>query len=186
MALRRKWQPCVLVEITPLLADITTLEVDAIVNAANEWLRGGSGVDGAIHRAAGPDLVAAGQALAPCPAGEARTTPAFRLDPPVHFVIHTVGPVWRAHTPEEADRLLASCYLASLAEADRVGARSVAFPAISTGVYGFPPDRAAPLAVATVRSADTQVQQVLLAAFDQATLRRYEAALAGDHPGVPR
>ncbi len=161
-----------------MLADITTLEVDAIVNAANAALQGGGGVDGAIHRAAGPDLARAGRALAPCPTGAARTTPAFRLDPPVRFVIHTVGPVWRGHTPEQADRLLASCYLASLAEADRVGARSLAFPAISTGVYGFPPDRAAPLAVATLRSATTSVARVLLVAFDQTTLQRYLAALS--------
>ncbi len=166
-------------EITPLLADITTLDVDAIVNAANSALQGGGGVDGAIHRAAGPELARAGRLLGPCPTGEARTTPAFRLDPPVRFVIHTVGPVWRGHTPEEADRLLASCYLASLAEADRVGARILAFPAISTGIYGFPPERAAPLAVATLRSASTEVERVLLAAFDQATLSGYQVALFG-------
>ena len=153
-------------------------EIAAIVNAANPQLAGGGGVDGAIHRAAGPRLALAGRALAPCPTGEARTTPAFDLDPPVRFVIHTVGPVWREHAADEADRLLASCYLASLAEADRVGARSVAFPAISTGIYGFPPDRAAPLAVATLRSATTRVERVLLVAFDRATLERYEAALA--------
>lgn len=165
-------------EITPIQADITQLEVDAIVNAANSALRGGGGVDGAIHRAAGPDLARAGGALAPCPTGEARTTPAFRLDPPVRFVIHTVGPVWPEHDPEEADRLLASCYVSSLAEADRVGARTVAFPAISTGIYGFPPDRAAPLVVATLRAAQTQVERALLVAFDESALRRYEAALA--------
>ena len=165
-------------EITAVQADITTLEVDAIVNAAKPSLQGGGGVDGAIHRAAGPDLARAGRPLAPCPTGEARTTPAFGLDPPVRFVIHTVGPVWHGHRPEEADRLLASCYVRSLAEADRVGAGSVAFPAISTGVYGFPPDRAAPLAVAAIRSAETQVERVLLVAFDAAALRLYEAALA--------
>ena len=164
-------------EISPVLADITTLEVDAIVNAANSALRGGSGVDGAIHRAAGPELVRASRALAPCPPGQARTTPAFDLDPPVRFVIHTVGPIWREHEPEDADRLLASCYRASLAEADRVGARSVAFPAISTGVYGFPPDRAAHLAVRTLRSTQTQVDRVLLAAFSEGTLHLYQAAL---------
>ena len=165
-------------EITPVLADITSVDVDAIVNAANPSLQGGGGVDGAIHRAAGPELARAGRALGPCPPGEARTTPAFRLDPPVRFVIHTVGPVWGAHHPEEADRLLASCYRSALAEADRVGARSLAFPAISTGVYGFPPDRAAPLAVAALRSTPTQVERVLLVAFDQAALRRYQAALS--------
>ena len=176
---RRKWQPCFPMKITPVRADITTLEVDAIVNAANPTLAGGGGVDAAIHRAAGPELARAGRLLAPCPTGEARTTAAFRLDPPVRFVIHTVGPVWRGHAPEEADRLLASCYVSSLAEADRVGARSLAFPAISTGIFGFPPDRAAPLAVATLRSAHTQVDRVLLVAFDLVTMQRYEAALAG-------
>lgn len=165
-------------EIIPIHADITRLEVDAIVNAANSALRGGGGVDGAIHRAAGPDLARAGGDLAPCPTGQARTTPAFRLDPPVRFVIHTVGPVWHEHRPDEADRLLASCYLSSLAEADRVDARSVAFPAISTGIYGFPPDRAAPLVVATLRAAQTQVERALLVAFDPASLRRYQAAVA--------
>ena len=164
-------------QIAPVLADITALEVDAIVNAANTALRGGSGVDGAIHRAAGPELVRASRALAPCPTGQARTTPAFDLDPPVRFVIHTGGPIWQEHEPEEADRLLASCYRASLVEADRAGARSIAFPAISTGVYGFPPDRAAHLAVTTLRSTETQVAGVLLAAFDEETLRLYEAAL---------
>ena len=165
------------VEITPVLADITTLEVDAIVNAANSALAGGSGVDGAIHRAAGPELVRASRALAPCPTGEARTTPAFRLDPPVRFVIHTVGPIWHRADPAEADRLLASCYRSSLSEADRIGARSIAFPAISTGVYGFPPDRAAPLAVSTLRSAETTVERVLLVAFNETALRLYESAL---------
>jgi len=164
-------------EITPVLADITTLEVEAIVNAANWALQGGGGVDGAIHRAAGPELAFAGRAMAPCPTGEARTTPGFDLFPPVRFIIHTVGPVWREHAPDEADRLLVACYQASLAEADRLGARSLAFPAISTGVFGFPPERAAPLAVTALRSA-TSVERVLLAAFDAATLARYEAALA--------
>ncbi len=180
----RKWQPGASVETTPVLADITTLEVDAIVNAASSALAGGGGVDGAIHRAAGPELALAGRDVAPCPTGEARTTPAFRLDPPVSFVIHTVGPVWRAHPPAEAARLLAACYLASLAEAERVGARRVAFPAISTGIYGFPPDRAASLAVATLRSAPTSVEHVLLVAFDRETLGRYEVALA-ERPGRP-
>ena len=160
-----------------MLADITTLEVDAIVNAANSALRGGGGVDGAIHRAAGPELVRASRALAPCPPGEARTTPAFDLDPPVRFVIHTVGPIWREHEPEEADRLLASCYRASLAEADRVGARSIAFPAISTGVYGFPPERAAGLAVTTLRSTDTRVDRVVLVAFSETAHGLYHAAM---------
>ena len=165
--------------IVPVLADITSLDVDAIVNAANAALQGGGGVDGAIHRAAGPELARAGRVLAPCPTGEARTTPAFRLDPQVRYVIHTVGPVWHRHEPEEADRLLASCYAACLGEADRAGARSLAFPAISTGIYGFPPERAAPLAVTALRSSPSQVERVLLCAFDHATLGLYEAAVAG-------
>ena len=166
-------------EITAVLGDITTLDVDAIVNAANSALQGGGGVDGAIHRAAGPQLARAGRALAPCPTGMARTTPAFRLNPPIRFVIHTVCPVWRDHHPAEADRLLASCYRTSVAEADRIGARSIAFPAISTGIYGFPPDRAAPLAVATLRDTSTRLERVLLVAFDEPAMRRYEAALNG-------
>ena len=164
-------------EITPVLGDITTLEVDAIVNAASSALQGGGGVDGAIHRAAGPELALAGRVCAPCPTGMARTTPAFRLDPPIRFIIHTVGPVWRDHDPSEADRLLAACYRSSLAEADRLDVRSIAFPAISTGIYGFPPDRAAPLAVATLRATATRVERVLLVAFDEPAMRRYEAAL---------
>lgn len=167
-----------------MLGDITTLEVDAIVNAANSALQAGGGVDGAIHRAAGPELARAGRPLAPCRTGEARTTPAFRLDPPVRYVIHTVGPVWRGHAPEEADRLLTSCYRSSLAEADRVGALSVAFPAISTGIYGFPPERAAQVAVATLRAAATRVERAVLVAFDETTLKLYEAALARQPDGT--
>lgn len=127
--------------------DITMLAVDAIVNAANSALLGGGGVDGAIHRAAGPELLVACRTLGGCPTGEARMTPGFRL--PARHVIHTVGPVWRGGDADE-DRLLAACYRASLALADGAGLASVAFPAISTGVYGFPPERAAPLAVGAV------------------------------------
>ena len=123
-----------------VLGDITRQPVDAIVNAANEWLRGGGGVDGAIHRAAGPELAGAGGRLAPCPPGEARVTPAFRLGPPARHVIHTVGPVWEGGGHGEAE-LLASCYRRSLEAAGQVGARSVAFPAISTGATGTRPRR---------------------------------------------
>jgi O-acetyl-ADP-ribose deacetylase (regulator of RNase III) len=156
--------------------DITRENVDAIVNAANSSLRGGGGVDGAIHRAAGPQLAEAGAALAPCPPGEAVVTPAFDLDPPIRHVIHTVGPVWRGGGSGEAE-VLASCYRRSLAKADEIGARSIAFPAISTGVYGFPPDRAAEIAVATVTAAPTDAELIRLVAFDATTRDLLEAAL---------
>ena len=155
--------------------DITREDVDAIVNAANESLLGGGGVDGAIHRAAGPRLAQAGAALAPCDPGEAVATPAFDLDPPVRHVIHTVGPVWEGGGHGEAE-VLASCYRRSLQVADEIGARSVAFPAIGTGVYGYPPDRAATIAVTTIRATPTAVEHVRLVAFDEATYRLLLAA----------
>jgi O-acetyl-ADP-ribose deacetylase (regulator of RNase III) len=162
-------------EIEVVRGDITREQVDAIVNAANEWLRGGGGVDGAIHRAAGPRLAEAGGALAPCDPGDAKVTPAFDLDPPVRHVIHTVGPVWAGGGHGE-DETLASCYRRSLALADEVGAGSVAFPAIATGVYGFPADRAARIAVDTVRATPTAVERVRLVAFDEETYRHLLAA----------
>lgn len=150
--------------------DITREQVDAIVNAANSSLLGGGGVDGAIHRAAGPELLEACRPLGGCPTGEARSTPGFRL--PARWVIHTVGPVWHGGARGEPE-LLASCYRASLAEADRLGARSIAFPAISTGVYGYPPDGAARTAVETLTAADTKVELARLVAFDATTQRLY-------------
>ena len=154
--------------------DITAEEVDAIVNAANTSLLGGAGVDGAIHRVAGPDLLEACRPLGGCRTGDAKATPGFRL--PARWVIHTVGPVWRGGHAGEA-QLLASCYRRSLEVADELGARSVAFPAISTGVYGYPAEEAATVAVDTIRSTPTSVELVTLVAFDDRTLRLYEARL---------
>ena len=159
-----------------VLGDITREDVDAIVNAANQSLRGGGGVDGAIHRAAGPQLAQAGAMLAPCRPGDAVATAAFDLDPPVHHVIHTVGPVWKDGVHGEADTL-ASCYRRSLEIADSVGARSIAFPAISTGIYGFPPEQAAGIAVSTIQATPTAVERVRLVAFDQAAYDLLNAAL---------
>jgi O-acetyl-ADP-ribose deacetylase (regulator of RNase III) len=152
-------------------ADITTMQVDAIVNAANQRMLGGGGVDGAIHRAAGPQLLEACRAIAQvrpgvrCPTGEARITPGFRL--PARFVIHTVGPVWSGGGNDE-DRLLAACYRNALRLAADNGVRTIAFPAISCGVYGYPPARAARIAVGEVRaSLETLpgVREVCLVAF---------------------
>lgn len=152
-------------------ADITTLPVDAVVNAANGSLLGGGGVDGAIHRAAGPELLAHCRTLGGCDTGDAKPTPGFRL--PARWVIHTVGPVWHGGARGEAE-LLASCYRRSLAVADELGARSLAFPAISTGVYGYPRAEAADIAVATLSGTPTGVEESALVAFDQETFELYE------------
>lgn len=159
-----------------VLGDITAQDVDAIVTAANESLLGGGGVDGAIHRAAGPQLAEAGAVIGPCEPGDAMATPAFDLDPPVRHVIHTVGPVWEGGSYGEAE-ILASCYRRTLQVADTLRARSVAFPAIATGIYGFPPEQAAKIAVQTIRSTSTAVEHVLLVAFDQPARDVLQAAL---------
>jgi len=158
------------------LADITGLDVDAIVNAANEGLLAGGGVCGAIHRAAGPELEAACRQVAPCPTGEARITPGFRL--PARWVIHAVGPVWRGgHAGEPA--LLASAYRSALALAARQRLRSVAFPAISTGIFGYPLQPAIRVAVETVREylvGETSVNEVVFACFSPEVLAAYREA----------
>ncbi len=157
-----------------VLGDITAENVDAIVNAANHTLLGGGGVDGAIHRAAGPELVEYCRTLGGCETGEAKITPGFNLT--ARWVIHTVGPVWHGGGHGEPE-LLASCYRESLARADEVEAETVAFPAISTGVFGYPIEAAAAIAIETVRSTPTNVSEIRFVAFNQETVDAYQGIL---------
>jgi O-acetyl-ADP-ribose deacetylase (regulator of RNase III) len=168
---------CAMAEIRAVHADITTLAVDAIVNAANSSLLGGGGVDGAIHRAAGPELLAACRPLHGCRTGDAKITPGFRL--PARYVIHAVGPVWQGGAQAERE-LLASCYRRSLELAVQHRLTSIAFPSISIGAYGFPVELATPIAIAAVRQFDTagsDPREIIFCCYSAPVLALYEKLL---------
>lgn len=164
-------------ELKVVLGDITKSDCDAIVNAANTSLLGGGGVDGAIHRAAGPELLEECRTLHGCPTGEARITKGYRL--PAKYVIHTPGPIWQGGRYGE-EELLASCYRSCLELATEHGVKRIAFPSISTGIYGFPLEKAAPIAIHTIRTFckdHPQIEEARMVCFDQRTKTYYEKAL---------
>lgn len=162
-----------------VLGDITTQPVEAIVNAANEWLAPGGGVCGAIFNAAGAaDLAASCRALGECPTGSAVATPSHRLaERAIDHIVHAVGPVWDEHRPEECDRLLAGAYRMSLQVAEQLGVRSIAFPSISTGIYCFPPERAAAIAAREITNHVGGLDRIVLVAFDTESYDILAAAL---------
>lgn len=166
------------VQIEIYQGDITKLKVDAIVNAANNSLLGGGGVDGAIHRAAGPELLEYNRKLGGCETGQAKITPGFKL--PAKYIIHTVGPIWRGGNNNE-DEMLASCYRNSLRLAVENEIKTIAFPAISTGVYGFPLERATKIAFSTVKdflSNDDKIEKVIFVCFDDNAYRIYSEIIS--------